>query len=176
MGALTFARLRSPLGTHWVLRSPKGLVRLTLPRADDQEMEQIMHFFRWRSEHEPEHRMVEDPDAFDDVQQWLECYLAGEDPDGEVPLDLRGTPFQEAVWDQLTGIPYGTTRTYGAIARSLGRGPGAARAVGGAVGANPVPPIVPCHRVVGEDGGLVGFGGGLSLKEHLLRLEGVLLL
>ena len=83
---------------------------------------------------------------------------------------------EEAVWEELTRIPYGTTRTYGEMARRLDRSAGSARAVGGAVSANPVPLVVPCHRVVGENGGLVGFGGGLELKERLLRLEGVLLL
>jgi len=91
----------------------------------------------------------------------------------EIPLDLRGTPFQQAVWREVAAIPYGTTVTYGEIARRLGRGPSAARAVGRAVGANPVPIVVPCHRVVGTDGSLVGYGGGLEIKTALLRLEGI---
>ncbi|MFO7769205.1 MAG: methylated-DNA--[protein]-cysteine S-methyltransferase [bacterium] len=171
-----FARLESSIGPHWVLRSPRGLVRLTLPDPEEDDLERIIRFFRWRDENEPDHRMVEGPSAFDDLREWMEVYLSGGIPEEDPPLDLRGTPFQEAVWEELTRIPYGTTRTYGEIARRLDRSPGSARAVGGAVGANPVPLVVPCHRVVGEHGGLVGFGGGLGLKERLLKLEGVLLL
>ncbi|MFN3763308.1 MAG: methylated-DNA--[protein]-cysteine S-methyltransferase, partial [Anaerolineae bacterium] len=91
----------------------------------------------------------------------------------DLPLDLRGTPFQRRVWEELRRVPYGQTVAYGELARRVGR-PGAARAVGRAVGANPVPIIVPCHRVVGADGSLVGYGGGLEIKAALLRLEGVL--
>jgi methylated-DNA-[protein]-cysteine S-methyltransferase len=91
----------------------------------------------------------------------------------ELSLDLQGTPFQQSVWHELLQIPYGTTVSYGEIARRMGRPPGAARAVGAAVGANPVPVVIPCHRVVGADSSLVGFGGGLEAKRTLLRLEGV---
>lgn len=88
-------------------------------------------------------------------------------------LDLRGTAFQLTVWRELLKIPYGETSSYGEIAARIGR-PDAARAVGAAVGANPVPIIVPCHRVIGKNGDLVGFGGGLELKRRLLALEGVI--
>lgn len=91
----------------------------------------------------------------------------------DVPVDLRGTPFQRAVWQEVASIPYGATTTYGEIARRLGKGGRAARAVGAAVGANPLPILIPCHRVIGADGSLVGYGGGLSRKIQLLRLEGV---
>ncbi len=90
-----------------------------------------------------------------------------------LPLDLRGTPFQQQVWRELRKVPYGQTVSYGELARRVGR-PGAVRAVGQAVGANPIPIIVPCHRVVGADGSLVGYGGGLEIKSALLRLEGAL--
>jgi len=86
------------------------------------------------------------------------------------PLDMQGTPFQIEVWNELLNIPYGETRSYGEIAAAVGR-PRAARAVGAAIGANPLPIIVPCHRVIGKNGSLVGFGGGLCLKERLLLLE-----
>jgi methylated-DNA-[protein]-cysteine S-methyltransferase len=90
-----------------------------------------------------------------------------------VPLDLegQGSPYESRVWDALRRIPYGETRSYGEIARAAGR-PGAARAVGRACGRNPIPVIVPCHRVVGADGSLTGFTGGLRLKESLLEIEG----
>ncbi len=91
-----------------------------------------------------------------------------------VPLDLGAiTDFQRQVYDHLTGVEYGRLTTYGEIAEALGLGPSAARAVGGAVGANPVSIVVPCHRVIGADGALHGFSGGLSRKATLLRLEGI---
>ena len=88
-----------------------------------------------------------------------------------MPLALHGSPFQRRVWDKLRRIPYGRLRTYGQIAREIRR-PTATRAVGQATGRNPLPILVPCHRVVGRDGALVGFGGGLTTKARLLRLEG----
>ena len=100
------------------------------------------------------------------------AYLAGERRRFDLPLDQRGTEFQKAVWDAVYAIPWGETTTYGDIARSIGR-PDAVRAVGAANGANPHPIIVPCHRVIGADGSLTGFGGGLALKRWLLALEGV---
>jgi O-6-methylguanine DNA methyltransferase len=91
-----------------------------------------------------------------------------------VPLDLLGTPFQRSVWAALLAIPYGETHTYGGLAALLGR-PRAARAVGRAVGTNRVNILVPCHRVIGRDGTLTGYGGGLERKRALLHLEGVML-
>jgi methylated-DNA-[protein]-cysteine S-methyltransferase len=98
----------------------------------------------------------------------LEQYFAGERTAFELPLDYPGTPFQRSVWDALRGIPYGTTTTYGALGRMLGAQP---RAVGAAVGATPIPIIIPCHRVIGSDGSLTGYGGGLDRKRALLALE-----
>lgn len=104
------------------------------------------------------------------ARAYLESYFAGERPELNFPLDLRGTAFQRAVWQALLTIPYGETRAYSDIARYIER-PRAVRAVGRAVGANPVSIIVPCHRVVGRNGDLVGYGGGLHLKQALLALE-----
>jgi len=101
----------------------------------------------------------------------LREYFAGARRRFELALAPRGTPFQLAVWQLLRTIPYGETLSYGEIARRLGR-PEAARAVGLANGANPLPIIVPCHRVIGADGSLTGFGGGLPIKRALLHLEG----
>lgn len=102
----------------------------------------------------------------------LREYLAGKRREFELPLAPAGTPFQRSVWNSLLAIPYGETRSYGEIARSVGN-PRACRAVGMANNRNPVPVFIPCHRVVGSDGSLVGYGGGLAIKERLLRLEGV---
>ena len=112
------------------------------------------------------------PAAFTEVAAQLEEYFAGDRKEFTVPLAPSGTPFQLAVWTQLTKIPYGSTASYGDIARALGKRPVAARAVGLANGANPISVIVPCHRVIGSDGSLTGYGGGLDRKELLLRLEG----
>ena len=112
------------------------------------------------------------PESFRSVSAQLEAYFAGELKEFTVPLAPTGTPFQMAVWTELTRIPYGSTVTYGDIARALGKRPVAARAVGLANGSNPISVIVPCHRVIGSDGSLTGYGGGLERKELLLRLEG----
>lgn len=98
-------------------------------------------------------------------------YFAGERRAFELPQQAAGTPFQQRVWAQLRKIPYGQTSTYGEVAAHLGLGPRASRAVGLANGANPLPVVVPCHRVVGASGALTGFGGGLERKRFLLDLE-----
>ncbi len=112
------------------------------------------------------------PASFREVAAQLEAYFAGDLKEFTVPLAPSGTAFQLAVWTELTKIPYGSTVSYGDIARALGKRPVAARAVGLANGANPISVIVPCHRVIGSDGSLTGYGGGLDRKELLLRLEG----
>ena len=111
-------------------------------------------------------------EAFREVAAQLEAYFAGDLKEFTVPLAPSGTPFQLAVWTELTKIPYGSTISYGDIARALGKRLVASRAVGLANGANPISVIVPCHRVIGSDGSLTGYGGGLERKELLLRLEG----
>ncbi|MDE2571513.1 MAG: methylated-DNA--[protein]-cysteine S-methyltransferase [bacterium] len=100
----------------------------------------------------------------------LEAYFAGTRREFDLPLAPRGTPFQLRVWEELRRVPYGTTTTYGAIAERLGN-PTASRAVGHANGQNPIPIIVPCHRVIGSGGALTGFGGGIDVKAALLALE-----
>ena len=104
----------------------------------------------------------------------LDEYFARKRRVFELPLDPRGSPFEVRVWRRLSEIPYGATTTYGAIAKEFGLENGA-RAVGRANGLNPIPIVIPCHRVIGANGALVGFGGGLPLKQTLLELEGALL-
>lgn len=113
-----------------------------------------------------------DPDAFTAVKEQLEAYFCGDLTEFDLRLAPSGSPFQLAVWDELTRIPYGATSSYGDIARALGKSPVASRAVGAANGRNPIPIIVPCHRVIGADGGLTGYGGGLDRKLTLLKIEG----
>ena len=103
----------------------------------------------------------------------LREYFAGERRAFDLPLAPRGTPFQLQVWQALAGIPYGSTVSYAQLAQAVGN-PEAMRAVGAANGRNPLPIVLPCHRVIGADGALVGFGGGLPVKQQLLRLEGAL--
>ncbi len=107
------------------------------------------------------------------AHQQLSEYFAGSRREFDLPLRPAGTEFQRRVWDVLATVPWGTTTTYGAIAARLGLPPGASRAVGAANGANPLPVVLPCHRVIGSDGTLTGYAGGLERKALLLRLEGV---
>lgn len=111
-----------------------------------------------------------DDGPFAEVRRQLAAYFAGELRVFDLPLHLGGTVFQNGVWRHLATIPFGATSSYGRIAAELGR-PGASRAVGAANGANPLPIILPCHRVVGADGSLTGFGGGLPAKRFLLAHE-----
>jgi methylated-DNA-[protein]-cysteine S-methyltransferase len=104
------------------------------------------------------------------TEKELNEYFSGERKTFTVPLDMRGTRFQKLVWEALRGISYGETRTYGQLANQLGN-PNATRAVGAANGRNPIAIVVPCHRVIGFDGKLTGFAGGLDAKAHLLKLE-----
>lgn len=114
-------------------------------------------------------------EPFRSAAAWLEAYFAGNAPEPDViPVKLMGSPFQMLVWEELKRIPYGQVTTYGAIAKGLEEKLGrrvAAQAVGGAVGRNPVSILIPCHRVVGANGSLTGYGGGLWRKEFLLALE-----
>lgn len=116
---------------------------------------------------------------FDEARRWLDDYFAGKEPHFTPALRCEGTPFQMAVWAALRSIPYGSTVTYGQLAREvaerLGRAHMAAQAVGGAVGHNPISLMIPCHRVVGADGSLTGYAGGLERKRRLLLLEGAAL-
>lgn len=113
--------------------------------------------------------------VFRETAKWLEVYFSGHDPGPTPPILLRGTPFQMAVWEQLRAIPYGETTTYGAVARIIAARRGletmSAQAVGSAVGRNPVSILVPCHRVIGANGALTGYAGGLDKKAALLALE-----
>ena len=109
-------------------------------------------------------------DPFREAIAQLEAYFAGERSRFDLALAPVGTPFQRNVWSLLTAIPYGETVSYGELARRLGRST-ASRAVGAANGRNPIPIIIPCHRVIGADGSLTGFGGGLEIKRRLLALE-----
>jgi methylated-DNA-[protein]-cysteine S-methyltransferase len=158
------AEFDSPIGKLRLASTDAGLAWLGLPRAGGRG------FAGWLARNAPRARREA---AFapnrDAIRQLLE-YLDGKRTAFELALDLRGTGFQRAVWDALLRIPYGETRSYGELARAIGK-PSAVRAVGLANGANPVALVVPCHRVIGAHGGLTGYGGGLELKRRLLAME-----
>ncbi len=113
-----------------------------------------------------------DSQSMSDVFTQLEEYFVGDRHEFELPLAPQGTPFMKRCWDKLLAIPYGQTTTYQTIARALGN-PNASRAVGLANARNPIPIIIPCHRVIGANGNLTGYAGGLPIKQKLLELEGV---
>ena len=108
--------------------------------------------------------------VFDETRRWLDLYFSGEKPDFIPSLAPKGTPFQQRVWDILLTIPYGKTMSYGEVARRVSPTM-SAQAIGGAVGRNPIGVIIPCHRVIGADGSLTGYGGGLDRKRWMLELE-----
>ena len=145
--------------------SPVGL--LTLAGRDGR----LMHLRMVDQTYEPSHDGWQRDDvAFPDAVEQLESYFAGERFEFDIEMELVGTPFQRNVWAALLTIPYGDTRSYGEIAAQIGS-PGAFRAVGLANGHNPIGIIVPCHRVIGSNGSLTGYGGGLDRKRALLALE-----
>jgi methylated-DNA-[protein]-cysteine S-methyltransferase len=151
-----YTTIDSPLGTLLVARDDEGITALLLPTG--------------RRPAKPGHDWVRDDAAFDDVRRELAEYFAGDRTTFDVPLHLIGSAFQRRVWTALLEIPCGETTSYGALATSIGS-PGAARAVGLANGQNPIALIVPCHRVIGADGSLTGYGGGLPAKRWLLAHE-----
>ena len=137
--------------------------------GDDSGLREII-FVHGRHPASPDPLWKQDRGAFGDVIAQLEAYFAGKLEEFDVPLAPEGTPFQQKVWKNLCEIPFGETISYGELARRIGN-PNASRAVGLANGTNPIPIIIPCHRVIGSNGKLTGYGGGLPIKEKLLALE-----
>jgi methylated-DNA-[protein]-cysteine S-methyltransferase len=155
--------------TYTFFDSPAGRLLLA---GDDRSL----HFLSFPSGPKafgPRPGWIRSDAPFDSVKSQLDAYFAGRLRAFELRLTLNGTAFQKRIWALLPTIPFGETRTYGGLARRLGA-PGASRAVGAANGANPLPIILPCHRVVGSTGKLTGFGGGMETKRFLLTLEGAI--
>ncbi|HHL42150.1 MAG TPA: methylated-DNA--[protein]-cysteine S-methyltransferase [Hellea balneolensis] len=158
MAQIYFEYLPSPVGDFLVAGTPK-----------------VLHFTGFSSGHQkrtPQHLWRRDAVPLMYAITPLQAYFAGEKVDFDIPYKVDGTEFQRRVWSALCEIPYGETVSYGDIARRL-ECPGASRAIGAANAANHLPIIIPCHRVIGADGSLTGFGGGLKTKKKLLRLEGI---
>ncbi|WRS28443.1 methylated-DNA--[protein]-cysteine S-methyltransferase [Oscillospiraceae bacterium MB08-C2-2] len=124
-----------------------------------------------------EHTEKKELPIFERLQEWLELYFSGKEPDFSLPLAPKGSEYRQAVWKLLLSIPYGTVATYGSLAKQMDQleedRHTSARAVGGAVGHNPISILIPCHRVIGMDGSLTGYAGGIQRKIHLLKLEKV---
>ncbi|UCF91476.1 MAG: methylated-DNA--[protein]-cysteine S-methyltransferase [Desulfobacterales bacterium] len=153
---VTFTYFQSPWGQILVAQNPRGLTAIQFRQGSNVKAP------------DPRWRFVRKLDG--DAVAQLQAYFAGERREFDLPLALEGTPFQREVWMALREIPYGATVAYADLARRIGR-PHAFRAVGAANGRNPLPIVVPCHRVIGSDGTLTGYGGGLHIKAALLALE-----
>lgn len=157
------SRYRSPLGEMLLAADETGMTGLWFAGQ------------KYFARHLDKEQVEKEIPLFTTVKQWLDVYFAGSEPDFTVPLHFTGTAFQNEVWGILCAIPYGRTTTYGEIAKQLAARRGlphmSARAVGGAVGHNPISILVPCHRVVGAGGSLTGYAGGLERKRCLLALE-----
>jgi methylated-DNA-[protein]-cysteine S-methyltransferase len=157
----------SPVGLLLVAATERGLCRISFDPEPEREAEALARAFGARVLHSPR--------PLTRTRRELDEYFEGRRRSFDLSVDLGPVPaFQRSVLEQLERVPYGHVETYGGLAARLGR-PRAARAVGGALNRNPVPIVVPCHRVVGATGSLVGYGGGLERKEQLLALEGALL-
>ena len=169
---IEFAEHESPLGKLVLAHSGEGLAAVELVEGNT---ERVLKKLRGRLERRfGEVQLVRGQSRLDEVLAWLKSYFAapGKSSPFRGKLDFGGTAFQQRVWKHLLKIPAGKTETYGEVARKLGSA-NASRAVGGACGANPLPIVVPCHRVVATGGGLGGFGlGGLKVKARMLKDEG----
>ena len=157
--SLAYHDFDTPIGTLRVVGDDGGIERIDLPNAAASDP-----YPEWRERH----RSL--PGPLREAKRQLIEYFGGERRDFDLPLAPGGTPFQRRVWDELRRIAYGETISYGELARRIGR-PTASRAVGAANGRNPLAIVVPCHRVIGADGKLTGYGGGLPVKETLLAHE-----
>jgi len=160
----SFVVTESPLGLIWIWAVPQGVCGLGF--GDQPSARDVRRLARYGIA-TPQRGPIE---VLTCACQELAEYFRGDRHEFDLPLDLRGTSFQQSVWREIQAVPYGETVTYGEIALRVGR-PRAYQAVGQAVGANPVAIVVPCHRVVGADGKLTGYGGGVDRKAALLELE-----
>jgi AraC family transcriptional regulator of adaptative response/methylated-DNA-[protein]-cysteine methyltransferase len=162
---ITYTTSQSPLGTLLVATSAKGVCMITTGKSVAAVEERLFDEFADATITRSDSRLAS-------LRKIVENRIAGRDLDTTIPLDLHGTPFQLSVWKEMLRIPAGKTRSYADVARNIGR-PKAFRAVAQACGANPVPIVVPCHRVVASGGRLGGYTGGIEKKIHLLDAEGV---
>jgi methylated-DNA-[protein]-cysteine S-methyltransferase len=151
-------------GDMYIIASDEGLVYIGTPNTSFEEVE------KWAQKTFKGYSFEENKEQLMPYVEQLTAYFNRELTEFNLPIHVKGTSFQLAVWEALKELPYGTTTTYSAIAERIGN-PKAVRAVGSAIGANPILAIIPCHRVIGKNGKLTGFRSGLTMKEFLLELE-----
>lgn len=160
--------MESPIGPLTILSSQNGVCQIVFGSKNDV----CSSLKQWARKYFLSCGMEENPERIKAVTFQLEEYFSGDRTDFTFPIDLQGTPFQKRVWKSLLTIPYGETRSYKEIAQMI-HSPKAVRAVGGAINRNPIAIAVPCHRVIGSNGSLVGYNGGLDKKRFLLQLENI---
>lgn len=163
---IQYGEIESPVGPLTILKTEKGLCRIQFGSAEE-------HFpliKAWLKKLGLKTDLILNQYAVEPIEKQINEYFAQERKSFDLPLDLFGSPFQKQVWEGLRGIPYGATFSYKDVATMIGS-PKAVRAVGNANNKNPLPIVIPCHRVIGSNGALVGYGGGLDKKEILLNLE-----
>ncbi len=157
---------------YYKMKYASPLGELTLVATEDAITALVMAGQKHEETHIPADAREQETTLIHSVCEWLDAYFAGEQPDAsKLPLAPEGTAFQKRVWQELLAIPYGEASTYGVLAKKLNS---SARAVGGAVGRNPISILIPCHRVLGSDGSLTGYDGGIERKKQLLKLETVI--
>ena len=163
---LYYTTIKSPVGEILATRIDRGLNFVAFPKNRWQQ-------FLSALKKDENIILIEDKKRFSNLRNNLRAYFSGKRVQFKEKFDLTGgTDFQKKVWRAMQKIPFGQTRSYGWLAKQVG-GKGKARAVGMACGSNPIPILIPCHRVIKEDGGLGGYGGGLGIKKKLLKIEGV---
>ena len=162
-----YTSIQSPIGKLFLARTDQGLCSIGLPGLETAFFQQLKKYF-------PTEIFIESPEGLTDTISQLDDYFKGKLKEFSIPLDIRTTPFFTQVLKQVQKIPFGATKSYGEIAQELNR-PNSARAVGMANARNPIPIIIPCHRVIAGNGSLQGYAGGLEMKSFLLRHEGLTL-
>jgi O-6-methylguanine DNA methyltransferase len=163
---IAYAKMKSPLGVHfWIARSERGICRIEFNHAESEFRTELARIW-------PLAALVKDEAALQKPLAELEEYFAGRRKKFTFPLAPEGTAFQQKVWQAVSAIPFGQVATYQNIAKKIGKSK-AVRAVGHANGSNPLPIVIPCHRVIGSNGDLCGYGGGIEVKRKLLQLEGI---
>lgn len=164
--AIYFSEMDSPIGRLTLTATDRGLCSIEFGGLKDQEIPLRVWAKRWLGTDQ----LIADREKFEQAEIELTEYFAGERNRFDLTYDLYGTEFQKKVWHALQDIPYGATASYKDVAIAIGS-PKATRAVGGANNRNPLPIVIPCHRVIGAGGQMVGYGGGLNIKTFLLQLE-----
>lgn len=162
---IKYISLDSPIGNIFIASTSKGILEVSIGETDEKNFSAYL-----REKHNT--KVLRDTTAANEIIEDIKKYFKGSPVKFRCGFDLKGTTFQKRVWGALQRIPYGETRTYKDIARAIGN-PEASRAVGNACGKNPIPVLIPCHRVTASDGSIGGYSGGIGIKKRLLKLEGI---